>query len=95
MKQVVETVGCVPSCWRAICRDAERAQCTTTEQLKNVSSYIPMMNEFGTMAILRKYIQPCTHMRVQRNANSDQYDKEDALKLKIRLRYSILKNCRQ
>ena len=90
MRQVIRTVGCVPSYWRAIYQGPEHGQCTTIEQLKNMSFYLPMKNEFGTMAILRNYKQPCTHMRMQSNANSDQYDKEDTLKLKIRLRYNIL-----
>ena len=90
MRHVVETVGCAPPYWRTIYHDAERAQLTTTEKLKKVSFYLSMKNEFGTMAILRKCIQTCTHMRVQSNANTDQYDKEDTLKLKIRLRYNIL-----
>ena len=89
MRHVVETVGCVPPYWRKIYQGPESAQCTTTEQLKNLSFYLPMKNELGTMAIFQKYIQPCTHMRVQSNANSDQYKREDTLKLKIRLRYDI------
>ena len=89
MRHVVETAGCVPPYWRAMYQGPEHGQCTTIEQLKNISFYLPMKNEFGTMAILRKYKEPCTHMHVQSNANSDQYDKEDTLKLKIRLRYSI------
>merc|ERR1712141_713416 len=44
-----------------------------------------MKNEFGAGLILAKYRQPCRQMRIQANANSDQYKKEDILKLKLRL----------
>ena len=86
MRHVVETVGCVPSYWKAFYQGPEHGQCTTIEQLKNMSFYLPSKNEFGRMAILGKYLQPCTRMRVQSSSNSDQYYKEDMFKLKIRFR---------
>jgi len=86
-KQVIDIVRCVPPYWRTTYQGRKHPQCTTTEQLKNISFYLPMKNEFGATVILEKYRQPCRQMRVQANANSDQYKKEDVLKLKLRLRF--------
>ena len=57
--------------------------------LKIRSLLSSMKNEFGARLILAKYRQPCRQMRIQANANSDQYKKEDVLKLKLRLRFVL------
>ena len=91
MQHVIKLIGCVPPYWKTIYggkNGVHEHQCNTTEQLKKLSRYLPMKNEFGTREILKLYQPPCTQLRVLANANTDRYSKTNILKIKFRFRLS-------
>ena len=87
MKHVVSLIGCFPPYWKNIYPGIKNFnECTTTEQLKNVSRYLPYDNEGATKMVLKMHQQPCEQMRVVVSSNKDVYYKNDTLKIKLRFR---------
>ena len=87
MQNVLSLTGCFPPYWKNIdSRVKDLKECNTTEQLKNVSGYLPHGNERVTKLVLKMYHQPCEQMRVLVGSNKDEYSKKDTLQIKIRFR---------
>ena len=89
MQHVVALIGCFPPYWKNIyLRVNNFNECNTTEQLKNMSRYLPWVNERMTRSVLNMYHPPCDQMRVLANSQSDRYKKKSRLKINFRFRWS-------
>ena len=86
-QRVIALIGCFPPYWKNMhLRVNNFNECNTTEQLKNMSKYLPLDNERMVKPILKMYHPPCDQMRVLANSNIVGYKKASLLKIKFRFR---------
>ena len=84
MDQIVALIGCFPPYWKRFYSNVNNfIQCNTTEQLKNMSIYLPYHNERMIKSILKMYHPPCEQMRVLANSNIARYTKKNVLKIRF------------
>ena len=89
MQRVIRVIGCIPPYWKVLYEGGRvntPPQCNTSNQLRNVSRYLPFKNELMVKTVLRKYHPPCHRMRVYANTNNDRYPEADILKIKFKFR---------
>ena len=89
MQHVVQRIGCFPPYWRRMYSNISKNnfnECNTTQQLKNMSRYLPYENENVTKSILKLYDPPCDTMRVLANSNVARTKNRKLLKIKFRFR---------
>ena len=85
MQHVVTLIGCFPPYWKNMySRLKNFNECNTTQQLKNISGYLPLEG-LKTM-ILKKYCRPCEEMRTVVLSARDQHNESAKLKIKLQLR---------
>ena len=87
MQHVVTRIGCFPPYWKDLklySKANNFNECNTTEQLTNMSRYLPYENESMTKSVLKMYHPPCEQMRVLANTNVARTKNEKLLKIKFR-----------
>ena len=85
-----QLVGCIPTYWKIFFGERnpmKYSECRTTEQMKNLTAYLPYDNEFGRMKIFGMYKMPCAMMQVSIDTDSEEYYNGDLLKIRFSIRY--------
>ena len=87
MHRVVTLVGCFPPYWKKMySRGNNFNECNMTEQLKNMSNYLPYANKYMTNSVLKMYQPPCENMRVLAITKNFRHIPKQLLNIRLRFR---------